>query len=215
MTVTVPDGKHCSLKNTAVMTFPTAGTRFNSEAGDDSASATAKIPAKDCVKPERPQCEPGANEFRSESGACVCKTGYVRDDKGQCGGVIEPKLCPDGKPVPKSGRCPVPPVQCEPGPNEERDAQGQCVCKRGFERETTGRCVEAPDPEDECERKGWMWNDKPRPACRRSILKTNARSGVGSGTASVARLRSIPPTNAEKGLGLGRPSAARLRSIPR
>ena len=146
VTVTVPEGKHCSLKNTAVMTFPTAGTRFNSEADDNSASATAKIPAKDCVKPERPQCEPGANEFRSESGACVCKTGYVRDDKGQCGGVIEPKLCPDGKPVPKSGRCPVPPVQCEPGPNEERDAQGQCVCKRGFERETTGRCVEATGP---------------------------------------------------------------------
>jgi uncharacterized repeat protein (TIGR01451 family) len=158
--VEVPDGKHCSLKNTAVMTFPTAGTRWNKEAGDDTASATAKIPAKDCVKPERAQCEPGANEFRSESGACVCKTGYVRDEKGRCGGLVEPKLCPDGQPVPKSGRCPVPPVQCEPGPNEERDAQGQCVCKRGLERDSAGRCVEAPNPEQDCEKRGWLWNDK-------------------------------------------------------
>ncbi len=159
VTVDVPEGKHCSLKNTAVMTFPTAGTRFNREAGDDAASATAKIPAKDCVKPERPQCEPGANEFRSESGACVCKTGYVRDEKGQCGGLVEPKLCPDGNPVPKSGRCPVPPVQCEPGPDEERNAEGKCVCKQGFERDTSGRCAEVPSPEDECEKKGWLWND--------------------------------------------------------
>ena len=66
------------------MTFPPAHTRFNGDAGDDAASATAKIPSKNCVKPKRPQCEPGANEYRSESGACVCKSGYIRDDKGQC-----------------------------------------------------------------------------------------------------------------------------------
>ena len=60
MTATVPDGKQCSLKNTAVMTVPEAPTRFNKDAGDDAASARAKIPAKDCVKPDRPQCEPGA-----------------------------------------------------------------------------------------------------------------------------------------------------------
>ncbi|MGE3528744.1 MAG: hypothetical protein AB7G54_04870, partial [Methyloceanibacter sp.] len=147
VTVDVPDGKYCSLKNTAVMTFPVAPTRFNGDASDDAASATANIPSKDCEKPKRPQCEPGPNEFRSESGTCVCKPGFVRDEKGQCTGetAVEPELCPDGQPVPKSGRCPAAPPLCEPGPNEIRNAQGQCVCKSGFERDNNGRCV-PPQP---------------------------------------------------------------------
>ena len=65
--------------------------------------------------------------------------------------------CPDGKPVPKSGRCPETPPLCEPGPNEQRNAQGQCVCKSGFERDKNGRCVAPPNPEDDCEEKGWNW----------------------------------------------------------
>jgi len=174
VTVDVPDGKHCSLTNTAIMTFPPAGTRFNGDASDDAASATAEIPSKDCVRPDRPQCKPGTNELRSGSGACVCETGYLRAEDGQCAGLTEPEpepeaepepepepeLCPDGNPVPKSGRCPEPREECEPGPNETRDAKGQCVCKRGFDRDNRGRCVEPTDPADECESKGWDWDEK-------------------------------------------------------
>ena len=170
VTATVPEGKQCRLKNTAIMTRPEAPTRFNNVAGDDAASAWAKIPSKSCVKPDRPQCEPKTNELRSESGACVCKSGFVRNANGQCVGlaepplteppVTEPQLCPDGKPVPKSGRCPEAPQLCEPGPNERRNEQDQCVCKSGFERDRYGRCIEEEDPEGECEDKGWVWNDK-------------------------------------------------------
>ena len=169
VTATVPDGKECRLKNTAVMTFPTANTRFNKDPGDDAASATAKIPSKTCVKPDRPQCEPKTNEFRSESGACVCKSGYLRDEKGHCVGVVEAPRCPDGKPVPKSGRCPEASPQCEPGQNEQRNEQGQCVCKSGYERDTRGRCIEPPSPADDCKEKGWNWTgtrcvEPPNPA---------------------------------------------------
>ncbi|HXG78787.1 MAG TPA: hypothetical protein VNJ31_05570, partial [Methyloceanibacter sp.] len=150
VTVTVPEGKQCKLKNSAVMSFPHANTRFNADAGDDAASAFAKIPSEQCVEPDRPQCEPKENEFRSESGACVCKPGYLRDEKGLCIGVTEPALCPDGKPVPKSGRCPVAPPQCVPGPNEERNQDGQCVCKSGFVRDKSGRCVTEPTLPEAC-----------------------------------------------------------------
>ena len=82
VSATVPDGPHCKLRNTAHMTVPEANTRFNGEPGDDTASATANIPSKSCVTPDRPQCEPKTNELRSESGACVCKSGTVRNKKG-------------------------------------------------------------------------------------------------------------------------------------
>ena len=140
------------------MSFPPAGTRYNGNGGDDAASASAKIPSKKCVRPERPRCEPEANEFRTESGACVCKLGYVRSEQGQCVRLIGPPLCPDGKPVPKSGHCPAVPPKCEPGPNEERNAEGQCVCKEGFERDRRGRCVKPRNPADECEERGGHWN---------------------------------------------------------
>ena len=80
--------------------------------------------------------------------------------------VTEPKLCPDGKPVPKTGRCPSTPPQPQCGPNEQRNGKGQCVCLEGFERDQKGRCVEEEtpveeeNPEDECEAKGWLWDDK-------------------------------------------------------
>ena len=160
VTAIVSEGSQCRLRNTAALTFPTANTRFNGDARDDAASASANIPSKQCVRPERPQCEPAPNEFRSESGACVCKTGYLRDEKGVCVSVIGRHLCPDGKPVPKSGHCPVTPPQCVPGPNEERNAKGQCICKPGYERDAQGRCTTPPMPEDECREKGWIWNSR-------------------------------------------------------
>ncbi|MGH7486515.1 MAG: hypothetical protein ACREMY_13090, partial [bacterium] len=159
VTVTVPDGPQCKLNNSAVMTFPPAPTRFNGDASDDAASATAKIPSKNCVKPDRPECKPGPNEFRSESGACVCKPGFIRDED-HCVRAVEPPRCPDGKPVPKSGHCPETPPQCEPGPNEQSNDQGQCVCKSGYERDKSGRCVEPSNPADDCKEKGWIWTGK-------------------------------------------------------
>jgi uncharacterized repeat protein (TIGR01451 family) len=214
VTVDVPGGKHCSLKNTAVMTFPIAPTRFNGDASDDSASATAKIPAKDCEKPERPQCEPGPNEFRSESGACVCKSGFVRDEKGQCAGTVEEPTCPDGKPVPKSGRCPAPTPPCEPGPNETRDVQGQCVCKSGFERDKNGRCVpprvecepgpnETRDAQGQCVCKSGYVRDKngrcvlpPRPPCEpgpNEVRNAQGQCVCKEGFVRDANGRCVPP----------------------
>ena len=160
VTAQVPDGPQCELTNWAAMTFPTAGTRFNGEAADDTASATAKIPSKSCVKPERPRCEPKTNEVVTESGACVCKSGTIRDDNGECVSIIEPLRCSDGKPVPKSGHCPETKTLCEPGPNETRNEQGQCVCKSGYEHDKTGLCVKPSNPADDCKDKGWIWNDK-------------------------------------------------------
>ncbi len=198
VTATVPDGPHCKLKNAAVMTFPTAGTRFNGDASDDAASATGNIPSKSCVKPDRPQCKPGKNELRSESGACVCKSGFIRDEKGQCVGlteppVTEPKLCPDGKPVPKSGHCPKTPPQCEPGKNEVRTDQGQCICAKGFERDKSGRCVKPQSPEDECEDKGLVWSEKTE-SCVRPIDPADECERKGW---EWDGKRCVPPTNPE------------------
>ncbi len=149
VSVGVAGERQCEMTNRIATTFPVAGTRFNNKSGDDFAAATSKIPAKRCEKPDRQQCKPGANELRTESGACVCKTGFIRDDESNCVSIIEPARCPDGTPVPKSGRCPPPPSPaCEPGPNEFRNDAGQCVCKRGYERNEDGRCVR---PKPTCE----------------------------------------------------------------
>ena len=139
----MPGGRQCELLNRAATIFPVAGTRYNNVVGDDLAAATAKIPGKSCEKPDRPQCEPGTNEMRSESGACVCKTGYMRDrDRGCVRIIAEPARCPDGTPVPKNGRCPGTAPKCDPGPDEYRNDDNRCVCKSGYERNDRGLCVE-------------------------------------------------------------------------
>jgi hypothetical protein len=166
LTVNVPGGRQCELINRAATIFPVAGTRYNNVVGDDLAAATAKIPDKSCEKPDRPQCEPGTNELRSESGACVCKTGYMRDHDRGCVGIVEPPRCPDGKPVPKNGRCPGIKPQCEPGPNEVRTDEGRCVCKGGYERDDRGRCIEEPTPLCEPGRNEYR-NDKDQCVCKR------------------------------------------------
>ena len=231
----VPDGPQCKLNNSAVMTFPWAHTRFNGDAGDDAASATAKIPSKDCVKHERPQCEPGANEYRSESGACVCKSGYVRDEKGQCVHLIEQPRCPDGKPVPKNGRCPATPAQCEPGPNEQRNDQGQCVCLKGYERNQNGRCVKPRDgnaslartkqlqlhqgqvrvPQEGYERDQNGRCVKPRPQCepgpneqRNDKANACASRATSATRMDVASNRPTRPMSASRRAGSGTASAA-------
>ena len=80
---------------------------------------------------------------------------------------VPPKLCPDGNPVPRSGRCPCPQgtswnrtqlsclddqpeePSCVPGRNEFKTKDGDCVCRDGYDRRD-GRCVERPDPPRGC-----------------------------------------------------------------
>ena len=167
VTAHVPGGRQCQLLNQAATVFPVAGTRYNNQTGDDLAAASARIPGKSCEKPERPQCTPGTNEMRSESGACVCKVGYMRDRELGCVGIIaEPDRCADGKPVPKNGRCPGTAPKCEPGPNEYRNDDAQCVCKRGYERNARDRCVDKPKPLCEPGRNEYR-NDDGQCVCRR------------------------------------------------
>ena len=167
VTAQVPGGRQCQLLNQAATVFPVPGTRYNNKIGDDLAAASARIPAKSCEKPERPQCTPGTNEMRSESGACVCKVGYMRDRELGCVRIIvEPDRCPDGKPVPKNGRCPGTAPKCDPGPNEYRNDDGQCVCKRGYDRDTRGRCIEQPEPLCEPGRNEYR-NDDGKCVCKR------------------------------------------------
>jgi hypothetical protein len=142
VTVNVPAGRQCVLTNMAATIFPAAGTRFNNKSGDDADAATAKIPSTRCERPDRPRCQPKDNELRTESGACVCKTGFLRDRNHICISIFEPPRCPDGKPVPRNGVCPHPTAGCEPGPHEYRNDDGECVCRRGYARNSEGRCVE-------------------------------------------------------------------------
>ncbi len=216
---TVPETGQCSARNTATMTFPPAGTRFNLSGADDSATATAAIASPKCL--ERPACkQAGPGEFVTASGTCACQTGSTRDKNRRCLSDTAPqpaaKTCPDGYPVPQNGLCPCPtgsawnklarvcevPCQpganeyltsagqcvckdgfersagrcvperdedrCELGPNELRTPRGRCVCKDGFERDTRGRCVAELNPADECGRVGRVWTgkrciDPPRP----------------------------------------------------
>ena len=167
VTALVPGGRQCQLLNQAATVFPVPGTRYNNMVGDDLAAAAARIPAESCEKPDRPQCKPGTNEMRSESGACVCRAGYMRDRELGCVRIIaEPDRCPDGKPVPKNGRCPGTAPKCDPGPNEYRNDDGQCVCKRGYERDTRGRCIEKPEPLCEPGRNEYR-NDNGQCVCKR------------------------------------------------
>lgn len=80
---------------------------------------------------------------------------------------VPPKLCPDGKPLPRSGRCPCAEgtswsraqftclddepetPSCVPGRNEFKTKDGACVCRDGYER-LDGRCIELPEPPQGC-----------------------------------------------------------------
>ena len=239
VTVDVPGGKHCSLKNTAVMTFPIAPTRYNGDASDDFASATAKIPAKGCEKPERPQCEPGPNEFRSESGACVCKPGFVRDAKGQCAGTSRPRSAPMASPCRRAG------AARRRRRNASRD-RTKCATRKDSACASRASCVTRTDAASRhralrmrAKQKGWLWNDKTKnctppsdPASDRrkrgwiwdgqrctplSTRPMNARREVGCGPARGAYLRLILPMSARRRAGSGTRGRkpARRRSIRR
>ena len=82
---------------------------------------------------------------------------------------VPPKRCPDGKPLPRSGRCPCPdgqawnrstfacegdrpdePQGCTPGPNEIATPNGRCICDEGYDRRADGRCVIIDKQPDDC-----------------------------------------------------------------
>ena len=96
VTVIVPAGNQCALTNKAATIFPAAGTRFNNKTGDDVDAATAKNSSPKCERPDRPRCRPKRAEVRTESGACVCKRGFLRDRKHVCISIFEPTRCADG-----------------------------------------------------------------------------------------------------------------------
>jgi len=163
---TVPHAGKCTIWNTAHMSFPLPGTRFNLKGDDDKDTVSTPVSSPECIK--RPVCEaPAEGELRSASGACVCKAGYARDKAGRCvteevAETPEPQAakCPDGNPIPKNGVCPCKSGttwnrqtntcdgQCEPGPNEIRTSAGACVCREGYARVDDGRCVKE---EERCE----------------------------------------------------------------
>ncbi len=168
---TIPTADQCTVQNTVHMSFPLAGTRFNQLGHDDTDSVSSPVNSPKCQ--EKPTCEaPGDGEFQSASGACVCQEGFTRERDGTCQPIdpVEPpdrETCPDGNPIPRSGKCPCEPgttwnsetftcegeEQCVPGPNEYRTSSGQCVCKSGYRRRD-GECVRiivdpVPDP-DRC-----------------------------------------------------------------
>ncbi len=153
-------GQQCVAKNTAILTFPLSGTRWNGDAADDSATAVSLVPRPECN--EKPVCDkPGDGEIQSRSGACVCDADYTRSRDGQCLAAAQvpaaqptPDTCPDGNPMPRSGSCPCPSgknwnaekasceAACEPGPNEYRTSAGICLCKTGYLRNGDDVCID-------------------------------------------------------------------------
>ena len=137
----VPGSGVCELPNTAMMTFPPVGSKGNGKGDDDSASATANVPSPRCGKVQTLlPVPPVVNR------------------------------CPDGRPIPRSGKCPCAggetwnsetnscdngepkqPEDCTPGVHEVKTEDGRCICRDGYAKDG-GRCVkdegEPKQPED-------------------------------------------------------------------
>lgn len=167
----------CDLANTATMVHPPVGSKGNGDGTDDSASATADVPAPSCkertitpVPPVVKRCPDGLPVPRS--GRCPCADGKTWDreamrcvgdepeqPEGCKPGVNEVRLdngrcvCRDGY-IKASGRCVKDdddePQGCTPGPNEVKTAKGNCVCAPDFSRNSDGRCVEDKDEPQGC-----------------------------------------------------------------
>ena len=138
----------CGYENEVEILKPAGGTPQNTDAGDDA--ATADVTFAPFEKHGQTFCELGLI-----TPPPACPQGWSQTP-------VPGKCCPadsawDGE---QCKRGETPPTECEPGPNETRNAQGQCVCQRGYERDKSGRCVEPSTPEDECEDRGWIWNDR-------------------------------------------------------
>ncbi len=135
----VPDKGLCNLKNTANLTFPIAGTRGNSNGSDDSASAVAEIPSKNCIKP-LPEIDP---IYPIVDPVPTCPDGSKRRANGRC-------PCPRGETWSRYDRACVPKQCYDP---ERRKPNGKC-CPRGTVwNRTYGACTTScPD--------GQRWNPK-------------------------------------------------------
>ena len=129
-------------------------------------------------EPKQPEgCAPGVNEIKTDSGRCICREGYTRED-GRCvSDKDEPQACQPGPHEfkTKSGRCmcaegyrrvpngecrPEPndePQGCSPGPHEAKLGNGRCVCDDSYSRNGNGLCIHDRSPEDDCRNDGGKW----------------------------------------------------------
>jgi uncharacterized repeat protein (TIGR01451 family) len=136
----------CGYENEVEILKPMGGTAQNTNAGDDTASIDVDFAPFE--KHGQTFCGPGLSTPPSPPPP-------------------PPPSCPQGwSPTPVPGKCcpagsawdgaqckhdVTPPKLCEPGPNEVRNAQGQCVCKSGFDRDKNGLCLPPPPPPKLCE----------------------------------------------------------------
>ena len=137
---TFPDNGTCEAPNTATLTMPPAGSKGNGDGSDDSASATAHLPSERCTKQSKTPLPPVVSR------------------------------CPDGLPVPRSGKCPCTegktyvrasgtcapdesndePQGCTPGIHEVKIG-ARCVCAEGYTKDD-GRCVkDEPEQPQGCQ----------------------------------------------------------------
>jgi hypothetical protein len=112
------------------------GSPQNTNAGDDTATAEAKFAPFE--KHGQKFCELGLTTPPPPA----CPQGWSSTP-------VPGKCCPagsawDGE---QCKRDVTPPKVCDPGPNEVRTAQGTCVCKSGFERDSRGNCIKVVVPE--------------------------------------------------------------------
>ena len=130
----------CGYQNKVEILEPAGGTPPNTDAGDDIATADVKFAPFE--KHGQKFCEPGLTTPPPPPPP-ACPQGWSPTP-------VPGKCCPagsawDGE---QCNRDVTPPKECEPGPNETRNAQGKCVCKSGFVRNPNGLCV---PPRPQCE----------------------------------------------------------------
>lgn len=115
--------------------------------------------------PPPPQCK-GPNETKNRYGMCVCEAGYERRN-GLCQTKPAERLCPDGKPVPRNGRCPcgrnkvwnAKLWRCESKPTACRSNDRKCFCTLRGGNWRTGRCIMPDSAADTCRKKGRIWKN--------------------------------------------------------
>ena len=135
-TFIAPSGSQvkCGYQNKVEILEPAGGTPPNTDAGDDIATADVKFAPFE--KHGQKFCEPGLTTPPPPPPP-ACPQGWSPTP-------VPGKCCPagsawDGEQCNRACRHTA--QECEPGPNETRNAQGKCVCKSGFVRNPNGLCV--------------------------------------------------------------------------